>query len=134
MIDTALFHFMNKKQMKISLIIVWLCILIGWIPGQEWSENVFPVSELQPGMRGYLKTVFYGETIEQVGVEVLDVMRNYYPQCDIILVRLFGEKAETNGVVNGMSGSPVYIEDKLVGALAYRYGEFMKEPIGGVMP
>jgi hypothetical protein len=68
-------------------------------------------------------------------VEALGVLKNMNgPKGDIILVRLHGEKAEYTGVVAGMSGSPVYFENKLAGALAFRIGEFSKEPIAGVTP
>ncbi len=68
-------------------------------------------------------------------VEVLGVLRNTNgPKGDIILVRLHGAKAEYTGVVAGMSGSPVYLNGKLAGALAFRIGEFSKEPIAGVTP
>ncbi len=93
-----------------------------------------PLAEVKPGMRGVGKTVFYGSAIEDFGVEVLEIVENFYPKRNVILVRLTGDKAEHAGVVSGMSGSPVYINNRLVGALALRFGEFMKEPIGGVMP
>lgn len=99
----------------------------------DWGD-IMPLEDIKPGMTGTAHTVFYGEAIEPFGVEVLDVMHNFYPQLDVILVKLLGEKAEHTGVVSGMSGSPVYIDGKLVGALAFRFGQFMKEPIGGVMP
>ena len=68
-------------------------------------------------------------------VEVLGVLKNMNgPKGDIILVRLHGAKAEYTGVVAGMSGSPVYFDGKLAGALAFRIGEFSKEPIAGVTP
>jgi hypothetical protein len=101
---------------------------------QEWQEPIMPVSEVRPGMRGFLKTVYYGDKIDQVDVEIIEVMHNYYPKRDVILARLLGEKAEQAGVVSGMSGSPVYIDGKLIGALAYRFGEFMKDPIAGITP
>ena len=68
-------------------------------------------------------------------VEILGVLRNFNgPRTDLILVRLLGSKPEYTGVVAGMSGSPVYVDGKLVGALSYRIGAFSKEPIGGVTP
>jgi hypothetical protein len=86
-------------------------------------------------MRGVSYTVFQGTKPESMGVEVLGILRNANgPKGDIILVRLSGEKAEYTGVVAGMSGSPVYLEGKLAGALAFRIGEFSKEPIAGVTP
>jgi len=86
-------------------------------------------------MRGVAYTVFQGVKPEAMEVEVLGVMHNVNgPKGDVILVRLHGEKAEYTGVVAGMSGSPVYLDGKLAGALAFRIGEFSKEPIAGVTP
>ena len=68
-------------------------------------------------------------------VEVLGILKNANgPKGDVILVRLGGAKAEYTGVVAGMSGSPVYFNGKLAGAVAFRIGEFSKEPIAGVTP
>jgi hypothetical protein len=79
--------------------------------------------------------VFEGNKPEAMQVEVLGILRNMSgPKGDVILVRLHGEKPEYTGVVAGMSGSPVYIDGKLVGALAFRIGQFSKEPIAGVTP
>ena len=86
-------------------------------------------------MRGVAYTVFEGVKPESMDVEVLGVLRNVNgPKGDIILVRLHGAKVEYTGVVAGMSGSPVYFDGKLAGALAFRIGEFSKEPIAGVTP
>ena len=86
-------------------------------------------------MKGVARTVFAGKEIESFELEVLGVLRNFAgPKQDIILVRLLGDKPNYTGVVAGMSGSPVYIDGKLVGALAYRFGAFTKEPIAGVTP
>jgi hypothetical protein len=86
-------------------------------------------------MRGVAYTVFQGVKPEPMDVEVLGVLRNVNgPKGDIILVRLHGQKPEYTGVVAGMSGSPVYLDGKLAGALAFRIGEFSKEPIAGVTP
>ena len=86
-------------------------------------------------MRGVAYTVFQGVKPEAMEVEVLGVLHNVNgPKGDIILVRLHGQKVEYTGVVAGMSGSPVYLDGKLAGALAFRIGEFSKEPIAGVTP
>ena len=93
------------------------------------------VDQLRPGMRGVAYTVFQGTRPESMGVEVLGVLRSVIgPKSDIVLIRLHGAKPEFTGVVAGMSGSPVYIDGKLVGAIAYRIGQFSKEPIAGVTP
>ena len=120
-----------KTREKIFII---LLICAAGAVASDWDIDIMPVQQLKPGMQGVARTVFYGATIEDVGVEVIQVMHNFYPGRDVILARLLGEKAEHNGVVAGMSGSPVYINGKLVGAIAYSFGQFMKEPIAGIMP
>jgi hypothetical protein len=96
---------------------------------------IIPLDQIHEGMKGTALTVFQGVTPESMDVEVLGVMHNVNgPKGDIILVRLHGTKPEYTGVVAGMSGSPVYFDGKLAGALAFRIGEFSKEPIAGVTP
>ncbi len=99
------------------------------------TPAIMPLDQIHEGMKGTALTVFQGVKPEPMEVEVLGVMRNVNgPKGDIILVRLHGTKPEYTGVVAGMSGSPVYFEGKLAGALAFRIGEFSKEPIAGVTP
>src|SRR6266852_5961370 len=112
-----------------------------WTNAQEVSAQVRPASAIMPlaqiheGMKGTALTVFQGVKPESMDVEVLGVMHNVNgPKGDIILVRLHGTKPEYTGVGAGMSGSPVYFDGKLAGALAFRIGEFSKEPIAGVTP
>lgn len=97
--------------------------------------NIMTVDQVRTGMRGLAYTVFEGTKPEPMEVEVLGVLKNLNgPKGDLIVVRLRGAKAEYTGVVSGMSGSPVYIEGKLVGALSYRLAIFAKEAIAGVTP
>jgi SpoIVB peptidase S55 len=99
------------------------------------NPQTIAVSQIHAGMRGVAYTVFEGVKPESMEVEVLGVLRNVNgPKGDIILVRLHGQKVEYTGVVAGMSGSPVYLDGKLAGALAFRIGEFSKEPIAGITP
>src|SRR6266404_7213059 len=99
------------------------------------NPQIIRVDQIHAGMRGVSYTVFQGIKPEAMEVEVLGVLRNVNgPKGDIILVRLHGAKVEYTGVVAGMSGSPVYLDGKLAGALAFRIGEFSKEPIAGVTP
>jgi len=99
------------------------------------SPAIMPLDQIHEGMKGTALTVFQGVKPESMDVEVLGVMHNANgPKGDIILVRLHGTKPEYTGVVAGMSGSPVYFDGKLAGALAFRIGEFSKEPIAGVTP
>jgi hypothetical protein len=96
---------------------------------------IFPLSQVQPGMKCVVYTIFTGDEIEKVDLVVLGVLHNALgPKQDIILVQLLGEKVEHTGVVAGMSGSPVYYDGKLVGALSLKLGAFAKEAIGGVTP
>jgi hypothetical protein len=99
------------------------------------NPQIIAVSQVHAGMHGVAYTVFEGVKPEAMEVEVLGVLHNVNgPKGDIILVRLHGQKVEYTGVVAGMSGSPVYLDGKLAGALAFRIGEFSKEPIAGVTP
>src|SRR6202140_3096095 len=99
------------------------------------SRAIMPLYQIHEGMKGTALTVFQGVKPESMDVEVLGVMHNVNgPKGDIILIRLHGTKPEYTGVVAGMSGSPVYFDGKLAGALAFRIGEFSKEPIAGVTP
>jgi hypothetical protein len=99
------------------------------------KPEIVTISEIHPGMRGVAYTVFEGVKPEPMEVEVLGLLRNANgPRGDLILVRLHGAKVEYTGVAAGMSGSPVYFDGKLAGALAFRIGEFSKEPIAGVTP
>jgi hypothetical protein len=99
------------------------------------TTKFFPLSEIHRGLQGVAYTVFEGTKPEPMGVEILGVLHNALgPRQDMILARLEGAKPEYTGVVAGMSGSPVYIDGRLVGALAYRIGQFSKEPICGITP
>ncbi len=101
----------------------------------QTSQPTIPVDQIRTGMHGVAYTVFQGVKPEPMDLEVLGVLRNVNgPKGNIILIRLKGPKVEYTGVVAGMSGSPVYIDGKLAGALAFRIGEFSKEPIAGVTP
>src|SRR5271168_620276 len=99
------------------------------------STEIIPVSQIRPGMQGYAYTIFAGDQVEKFELEVIGIMPNFLgPRQTIILVQLKGPKVEHTGVVAGMSGSPVYFEGKLAGALSLKLGVFTKEPIGGVTP
>jgi hypothetical protein len=99
------------------------------------STEIIPLSQIRPGMQGYAYTIFAGDQVEKFDLEVIGIMPNFLgPRQTIILVQLKGPKVEHTGVVAGMSGSPVYFEGKLAGALSLKLGVFTKEPIGGVTP
>jgi hypothetical protein len=102
---------------------------------QAPSNETLPVDQVRPGMQGYAYTIFAGDQVEKFDLEVIGVMPNFLgPKQSIILVQLKGPKVEHTGVVAGMSGSPVYIDGKLAGALSLKLGIFTKEPIAGVTP
>lgn len=133
---------------------VWMaavCLILCGFGGVAWGQTplnaapvaatppattqFFPLSEVHRGLHGVAYTVFEGTKPEAMGVEILGKLHNAIgPGEDMILARLEGAKADYTGVVAGMSGSPVYIDGKLVGALAYRIGQFSKEPICGITP
>ena len=114
------------------------------LPGQQAAAAVaqppattsfFPLSQVHRGLKATAWTVFEGTEPEPMDVEILGLLRGARgPGQDMILARLHGAKAEYTGVVEGMSGSPVYIDGKLLGSLAYRIGQFSKEPIAGITP
>src|SRR5207248_5264088 len=98
------------------------------------GTRVFPISELKEGMRGTARTVFHGTKAEEFNVEILGVVPNWIgPKQDLIVGKLSGANAERTFVFAGMSGSPVYIDGKLVGAISYSF-PFAKEPICGITP
>ena len=99
------------------------------------SAEILPLKDVRAGMQGYAYTIFAGEQVEKFDLEVIGVMNNFLgPGQSIILVQLKGPKVERTGVVAGMSGSPVYLDGKLAGALSLKLGAFTKDPIGGVTP
>ncbi len=94
-----------------------------------------PLEDLRPGMIGVGRTVFTGTRLEEFKVEILGVMRNVIgPKRNLILARLEGGPLAKTGVIAGMSGSPVYIDGKLLGAVSYSLGQFSTEPIAGITP
>lgn len=112
------------------------CLLGGGLaasPAQ--SPAFFPIDEVRPGMVGIGRTVFSGDRIEEFKANVIGVLKNVIgPQRDLILARLEGGPLATTGVMQGMSGSPVYIDGRLVGAVSYALGSFPREPIAGITP
>jgi len=126
---------MKKLVLAFFVILTYLAFTSAPKTASAQNPQTIAVSQIHAGMRGVAYTVFQGVKPEAMEVEALGVMHNVNgPKGDIILVRLHGEKVEYTGVVAGMSGSPVYFDGKLAGALAFRIGEFSKEPIGGVTP
>jgi hypothetical protein len=103
--------------------------------GLDGQSRTFPVDELKAGMVGVGRTVFEGDRLEEFKVHILGVLRNVIgPRRNLILARLEGGPLANTGVIAGMSGSPVYIDERLVGAVSYSLGQFSKEPIAGITP
>ncbi|HZB87667.1 MAG TPA: SpoIVB peptidase S55 [Terracidiphilus sp.] len=99
------------------------------------TGGFYPLKDVHRGQMATAWTVFTGTRPEPMQVEILGVMRGARgPGHDMILAQLHGAKPEYTGVVAGMSGSPVYIGDKLVGSLSFRIGQFSKDPIAGITP
>jgi len=116
--------------------IPWLFVVVvalGVVLSAEAVASVLPLSQIQTGMKGKGRSVFVGHEIEEFDVEILGILRNYQPQRNLILAKLSGQGLENFGVAQGMSGSPVYIDGKLIGAVAYGF-PFAKEPIAGITP
>ncbi len=103
------------------------------LPAQPRPETYWSVDDVKAGMKGQGKSVVKGVKIETFDAEVLGVLRNINPGRDLILCRLSGMNLEKTGVIQGMSGSPIYIDGKLLGAVAYAWA-FGKEPVAGVTP
>jgi hypothetical protein len=113
-----------------------LSVLAGVVVAAPVAQTrIIPVSEVRPGMVGVGHTVFQGNKIEEFTVHVIGVLKNVVgPNRDIILARLEGGPLAETGVIAGMSGSPVYIDGRLLGAVSYQLGQFPKEPIAGITP
>jgi hypothetical protein len=106
--------------------------LAAGLPAQS---RTFPVDELKEGMVGVGRTVFEGDRLDEFKVHILGVLRNVIgTRRNLILARLEGGPLANTGVIAGMSGSPVYIDGRLVGAVSYSLGQFSKEPIAGITP
>lgn len=117
------------------LFCVFMCLCSTTLALEMDTEKFMPVDEIKPGMKGIGKTVFEGTKIEDFQIEVLDVVKNANgPKADIIWILCSGGPLEETGVLSGMSGSPVYIDGRLIGAVAYRLGSFPKRPVAGVTP
>jgi hypothetical protein len=115
--------------------------LLASLPGLKSAQagaatsrpDTMPVSQIHRGMKGYGLTVFEGTRPERFDVEVIDVLKNFRPRQDLILIKTKHPRLEVAKVVAGMSGSPIYLENKMIGAYAYGWS-FGSEPVAGVTP
>jgi hypothetical protein len=130
----------NPRPLILLSMLAYLMNVVGRIqpPSSQAWEGIRPcscwqVDQVRPGMKGFGRTVLKGTKIETFQAEVLGVLKNTSPGRDLVLCRLSGLDLEKTGVIAGMSGSPVYIDDKLLGAVAYAW-PYGKEPIAGITP
>src|SRR5436305_12488784 len=115
-------HYTGFERLLRLLVLTLLVSPIQYLEAQQF----FSVRDVRPGMRGIGRTVFNGSRVEEFQVEILGVLENLTPKQSIILAKLSGGPLAQTGVMQGMSGSPVYIEGKLLGAIALGF-PFSKE-------
>src|SRR3954447_9574353 len=110
-------------------------LVVLWLVGVPAATLQMGISEIRPGMVGIGRTVFDGTHVEEFRANILGVLENAIgTRRNLILARLEGGPLANTGVIAGMSGSPVYIDGKLIGAVSYSLGQFSKEPIAGITP
>lgn len=122
----------SPLKIKKSLVFILTLIFIGSLSA-EAADRILPLSQIKPGMKGTGRSVFSGNKVENFEVEILGIMENVQPKRNWILAKLNGQDLENTGVIAGMSGSPVYIDGKLIGAIAFSY-TFAKEAVAGITP
>lgn len=126
--------FRSSRRYKKSVLALFLCSAMMALPYGGQAIDFLPVADVHTGMEGHADTVVQGDDISSFNVKVLGVMRDRGPSGDLILAKFSGPVIdETGGIVHGMSGSPVYINNKLVGAVAYGWG-FADGTIGMITP
>ncbi len=116
-----------RPHVERRLLAIPLTLLVLLLAGPAAAETM-PLSQIQKGMRGYGVTVFEGSRLEKFDVEILGVLRNIGPGQNLILAKIDSPLVQRAGVIAGMSGSPIYIDGKVIGALAYAW-QFAKEPV-----
>lgn len=119
--------------MRNLLILLAVIVSGGGAAAQTAPPALMPLADIKPGMTGAGRTVFAGGQVEEFQAEILGILENVGPKQSIILARLSGGPLEKTGVLQGMSGSPIYIDGKLIGAVALSFA-FSKEPIAGIRP
>src|SRR5262245_53004503 len=134
---------MKRMATLISLIILAAANLLAQTVAQSAPQSgqdnqskteFFPIDQVKRGMRAVGYTVFSGGEPKKFDIEILGVLKGFpNPQQNAVLSRLLGDEVNHTGVFQGMSGSPVYIDGKLIGAVAFGY-QFAKDPIAGIMP
>lgn len=126
----------SKTQQIMHVFILFSIFSIFILSGRGFlsaAEDIMSIEEIKPGMKGYGKTVFTGDRIEMFDVKVLGILKNWSAKSHLILIEMSGGPLEKSGIISGMSGSPVYIDNRLIGAVAYGW-TFAKDAIAGVTP
>lgn len=121
---------MPKKLCRVIVLMSVGLTLYSSAPAQAKGPEIYPLSKVRPGQKGYGLTVMKGTKPTRFSFEVIGINRNYLPKMDIILVKSDDPKLKQTGFWSGMSGSPLFIEGKLACAFAYGY-RFNKTAIGG---
>src|SRR5580765_1337522 len=117
------------------LVLPLFSVLLGVSTLLKGATTLMPVSEIRPGMVGISRTVFDGTHVEEFKAHIIGVLENVIgTHRNLILAKLEGGPLANTGVIAGMSGSPVYIDGRLIGAVSYALGSFSKEPIAGITP
>jgi SpoIVB peptidase S55 len=127
----SLYHL--SRPLVVLLAVGTMILYSSAYAGEPDPKSYWDVTQIRPGMKGVGRTVMVGTKLEEFGAEVLGVMRDVSPGRDMVLCRLTGCNLEHAGIIQGMSGSPIYIDGKLLGAVAFAW-EFAKDPIAGVTP
>ncbi|MEE2636792.1 MAG: SpoIVB peptidase S55 domain-containing protein, partial [Acidobacteriota bacterium] len=116
-------------------VLVVASVLGGLVVALPAATVTMPLAEVRAGMRGTGVTVFAGTERSEFDAEIIGVLENSFgPRQNLILARLDGGPLAKSGVIQGMSGSPVYIEDRLIGAVSYALGSFTNDTIAGITP
>jgi SpoIVB peptidase S55 len=124
----------SMRRIFAALCFIAILTMVALAANPDANANFMPVSEVKPGMKGYGMSVFQGTKPERFEVEILGTLEGFQnPRQSIIIARLSGPLVDRTSVFAGMSGSPVYINGRLVGAVAYAF-PFEKEPIAGIQP
>ncbi|MCC6808291.1 MAG: hypothetical protein IT381_12785 [Deltaproteobacteria bacterium] len=114
---------------------LFLAVLFSSASALAADPNVYNPADVKPGQKAYGLTVFVGDKVERFELVLLGTLKNFLgPQKDLVVAKIEDPKLQLAGVVAGMSGSPIYVDGKILGALGYSMGAFMKEGICGITP
>lgn len=135
MLWLCLVRFFKNAPLWAACALIGACPVVAWAPAgaQDVRPRLLDVDQVRIGMKGYGLSVFRGTEPERFDVEVVGVLHNFRPQQDLVLIKTLHERLTVAHTVAGMSGSPIYLDGKLIGAYAYGW-QFGAEPIAGVTP